>query len=169
MTALNVILTVVIAGAAAVQGFFAWRLWSLQDSIEKQRARTYVSAMLEYIQIDSKLPGYVYLRLENASGVGVMARMAKLVVTAKGRKEGSIALNFALGPYSVRTKDITDEFRNLVWDANPGAPPVNENQHSAEAELAATYETEGRQRTSTPMKFRATYARWNCERIEIIA
>lgn len=167
-TLVNIILTVVIAGAAIAQAIFARKLWQLQKFIEDQRARTFVSAVLEYMVGLQSQPGNAFLRLENASGIGVMVKRVHLAVTAKGKESRDLNLNLAVGPYSSRGTDITNDLQNTVWDANPGAPPSNENHHSAEIEVTAEYDAEENTRQSPTLKFRATYSRFNLQRIELI-
>jgi hypothetical protein len=135
----------VIAVAASAQVVFDILLWRLQRNIQAARTRTFVSAGLELRRPDEKKPRQAFLRLENASGVGVWVQHIILVVTAKGRTgdQSTLPLNFAIGPYLSRELEISNFIRDAAVRVDPADKDWESLPHSADVEVVAHYTDEG--------------------------
>ena len=161
-------LTIVIAFAAAVQAIYAVVLYRLQKKIEHLRERTFVGLGAEVRRPDpnASIPysqKQLFLRLENASGVGVWIQHIKVVVTAKGRTgdPATLTLNTAIGPYLSREFEVSDVIRGAAIQVDSADPDWNNAPHSADVEFAPHYSAEGREADGQAVRCRIKFsAQW---------
>src|SRR5713226_8279855 len=108
--------TTVIAAAAVAQAVFAGFLWKLQRTLEKNRIRTSVSAVLESRRPDPQGTQQPWIRVENSSGVGIKVNRLLVVISAEAGQSKTLTMDMrrSIPPWGSRDSLIHDDFLKVA-------------------------------------------------------